>query len=320
MARVAEKLLIAAVVVAAMVWAWREVQIHRLEVASGANSAAPVQEVVPVPADSTARVESVAVAPAAESNTVPTLVGKSIKVDGRLPDDFLARLSDPRRKSYVKAGLVAAMDSLYAPLFRCYQLTSDELSYLKYLIAEKKAVEEEYNVRLIAKDTAQTTVLQREAADAAVEWDAQVRDFLGAEAFDLYEGYNRSLPERLSIKDARTRLETTGAPLTYEQEDALIRLMYEERVQTPALKDFADSPDPALAMTRARENPEEIVAAYDAMVQRIGWRARDFLEPSQFTVVTNQLAGNRAALEGMLVILSTLTDEELAEAAVGGMR
>lgn len=324
MTRIIERLLLLAVIVAAVVWGAREIRI-RLQPAQTAapvssdgfgtadatSPAAPEQTAAPEPARPDA----------AESNdeTVPSLVGKSVLVEHEPPDEFLERISDPKRKNYIRAELVAAMDPIYAPLFRCYQMSPEQMAYMKYLLAEKRVVENEYGLRAIRTPLSDRAAVQREGEQRAAEWETKIRDFLGPEAYDLYEGYNRSLPERMVVKAFKQKLEGDGLDLSYEEEDAVIRCMYEERRNSIEMRELFGCENPALIVDRVRGRTDIVTRDYDAMTQRISLRCQSLLQPAHYASLTNQLAINGASMEGVLTLLSAMSDEEIAVMASGGL-
>lgn len=334
MTKLIERVLLLAVIVAAAMWFVRELKIRRATAPAAATPATVEPAAQPGPAVAAADREPDAPAPesapdtAAESpaatadehdDTVPSLVGKSVRVEHEPPDEFLARISDPKRKNYIRAEVVAALDPIYAPLFRCFQMSPEQLAYIKYLIAEKRVVDNEYNLRTIRAQTADRVAVAREGTQRAAEWDTKVRDFLGPEAYELYEGYNRSLPERMIVKEYNQKLEALALGLTYEQEDSVIRTMYEERRNSIEMRDLMGNENPALIMDRIRGRADIIVRDYDAMAQRVALRCQSQLQPAQYASLTNQLAANRATMEGLMTLLSTMSDEEIAVMASGGL-
>lgn len=332
MTKLIERILVVAVLVAAGVWAAREMKIRRMaapaaaptEVAQSAAQPEPVVAATGREPDATApgiaraATEEPAATPDDEQDeTVPSLVGKSVRVEQEPPDEFLARISDPKRKNYIRAELVVAMDPIYAPLFRCFQMSPEQLAYIKYLLAEKRVVDNEYNLRTICAAKADRMAVAREGEQRAAEWETKIRDFLGPEAYDLYEGYNRSLPERMIVKECKQKLEAVGHGLTYEQEDAVIRTMYEERRNSIEMRELMGNENPALIMDRIRGRVDIVTRDYDAMAQRVALRCQSQLQPAQYASLTNQLAVNRASIEGILTLLSTMSDEEIVVMASG---
>jgi len=326
MNRFIERALFTAVVVAALVWGVRELRLRQ----SAPSSNIPHQEA----AETTTRTGDLSGATHAEDDgaspreepaadrrdddTVPSLVGKSIHVEQEPPDDFLERISDPKRKNFLRASLVAAMDPVYAPLFRCYQMSPEQLAYIKHLLAEKKVVENEYNLRAIRSSPEGRPAVMAEGKSRTDEWETKIKTFLGPDAYDLYEGYNRSLPERMVVRNYKTRLETEGLGLSYEQEDSLIRTMYEERRNSIEMRDFYGSDNAVFVLERTRGRSEIILRDYKAMTERIAIRCQSAIPPTHYAAFTNQLAFNGTAMEGVLAILSTLNDEDLGLIISGG--
>lgn len=326
MTKLIERTLFIAVVIAAIVWGARELRIRHPR-ASSESSERELAETPGIPPGKVHAEERAGSSieeftadddDARDDDTVPSLVGKSIHVEQAPPDEFLERISDPKRKTFLRASLIAAMDPVYAPLFRCYQMSPEQLAYIKYLLAEKKVVENEYNLRAIRSVAEGRPAVMAEGKSRADEWETKINTFLGPDAYDLYEGYNRSLPERMVVRNYKTRLESEGLGLSYDQEDSLIRAMYEERRNSIEMRDFYGSDNAVFVLDRTRGRSDIILRDYEAMTQRIAIRCQQTIPSTHYAAFTNQLALNGTAMEGVLTILSTLSDEDLSLIISGG--
>lgn len=265
--------------------------------ASGAPPASPARPVTSprapaaVPAD----------APATNSPAVPAPRRRG-RIREHNPDDVLAWVRDPKRKTYMEAAWTLNMDTVYGPLFRCFEMTPDELAYFRSLLVESWSQNEEFGARFLSAgdDAPAQAGVVRDQQAARKELDGRILEFLGADAFAEYEGYVKSLPERMQLAGYRQALANTGDPLSYEQEDQLIRLMYDERQNFPLLRDITSEG----RMTYGGERPrvENVLREFEQWRARVLFRTGGLLRGDQQALFDDYLGQTRDALEvGLLM-------------------
>ena len=110
-----------------------------------------------------------------------------------------------------------------------------------------------------------------------------------------YEGYERSLPERMMLHDFKIVADNAGSPVGYEQEDKLIRMMHEERAAVPELSELYDNEGEAVAVTKDRGL--EIIRAVNVWHDRVLMRAREMLDERQMYFFEGQVQQIRDVIE-----------------------
>jgi len=98
----------------------------------------------------------------------------------------------------------------------------------------------------------------RELTIADEEFDQQLRDLMGEAGWEKFERFEASAPERQELSSFRDVLEENGATLTFETEQQLMAIMYEERMNHDYLTIASD------LLTTTGDSPTEITSA-DAM-------------------------------------------------------
>lgn len=220
-----------------------------------------------------------------------------LRVKERPREEFLRMLNDPKRKMFMEAAWTLELDQRYGPLLRYFEMTPEEMRYLKSLLLEKRSRADTFSARLLAAtgDAAARTAVQQERDQAAQELDGRLREFLGGDPFEEYQGYERSLPERMMLHDFKIVADNAGAPLGYGQEDKLIRMMNEERAAVPELSELYDNEGEAVAVTRDRGL--EIVRAVNVWHDRVLMRAKDLLDERQMYFFEGQVQQIRDVIE-----------------------
>ncbi|MFH0908057.1 MAG: hypothetical protein V1929_04785 [bacterium] len=217
------------------------------------------------------------------------------------PDDILVgdMLDDPERLEQIRALASEEIDTLYAQLFRTMRMTPDEISRLKDMIIARKIVEIEASLRLgEARTSAERDRIAAQQKRGMAAVDAKMRDFLGAEGYAVYQGYGKSMPERAMLADYRQYLDNRGEALTYDQEDGLIRLMYDERTRSRVVEALFSRSD--TVSMRALGKPGEILLEFDAWQNRVRAKAAPLLSAHQNAVFEEQLVYQRDALTNFL--------------------
>ncbi len=253
--------------------------------------------------------EIAAALPAGATGTLAAAVAgeeKKITIKKRPYEELIRMLKDPNRKRFMEAKWTLEMDSMYGPLFRYYEMTPEELRYLQSMLVENWSLAEDSTVRRLeaGADRDEQAAAVKEQQRVERDFDARMREFLGGDAYDEYDGYCKSLPERMTLADFKRLLENTGRPLSYSQEDALIRLMYEERQSKPGLRRFMQGTE--VASTMEPKKAGSILYEFDVAHARVLARANGILDADQFGSFTNYVGQLRDGLRVSLSVQSAV--------------
>ena len=161
---------------------------------------------------------------------------KKIPIKKRARDEMVEMMKDPKRKKFMEAAWTLKMDTVYGPLFRHYEMTSDELQYFQSLLTEKSFFAEDFAVRRMEADAQESADIRRQEEQAEAELNGRIREFLGSEAYQEFDNYEEQLPDRMMMQEFKRSLLALGRPLTDGQEDELVRIMHDERQNSPLLR------------------------------------------------------------------------------------
>lgn len=188
------------------------------------------------------------------------------------------------------------LDSLYAPLFRSLGLSPDDIDLFKDLVTARKIAQAELRIREQEAETDAALLDLQDQRTRAMAWfDQRMRDLLGPGHFDTVEGYDKSLAERTMLFDYKQGLDNVGRGLSYEQEDRLIRVMFAQRKQSPAL----DALFSAGASTFAGAGESDaVVREFNAWRDLVLLKCNGILNDEQLKALDVQLAAQGRALEG----------------------
>jgi len=207
--------------------------------------------------------------------------GKSGTTTTPAVNPFLEALQDPARRENMKSVWSMQMDSIYGPLLRSMQMTPDELNEFKGFLMAKRWVNVDFGMKLAAAETneAGQAQIEQQRKQTQDEIDGRIRQYLGENAYAEYDGYEKSLTERTMLGDFKQELENIKAGLTYEQEDKLIRMMYEERTKSPVLNHAIEESDSVA--NRSPDEWKDVLREFDQWKTRVDGRAAELLSPAQ---------------------------------------
>ncbi|HMJ64258.1 MAG TPA: hypothetical protein VK615_02815 [Candidatus Binatia bacterium] len=165
-------------------------------------------------------------------------------------------------------------------------LTPEQGATLRELVKKKHAGDAELFMGLMSGQLSDTELAQlgrsvREQRDAA---DGEIRAFLGDRNYEGYAWQEDSMTERERLNEFRSKFTEAGVPLTSEQEDALLRAMYEERAATHFTHDFHNPHNfdmDHLPEIFSEGSLDQFISEMEGMNNRTIIRAQSMLGPEQ---------------------------------------
>jgi hypothetical protein len=202
-------------------------------------------------------------------------------------------LTNRKRLDTIRAFSSPELDSLYAPLFRSLGLAPEDIDVFKDLITARRIAQAELRIREQNAETDAELLALQEQRTRAMDWfDERMREVLGTGDFESLEGYEKSLAERTMLFDYKQGLDNLGRGLTYEQEDRLIRLMYDERSSVTSLDALFSGGDSTFD-----DETDALVRDFDAWADRVLLKCAYLLDEDQLKALKAQLDAQQRALE-----------------------
>ena len=137
-------------------------------------------------------------------------------------------LESPEMRSLMALDQKGRLDSRYAALFKALKLPPAQLDKLKQLLVDKQSAP----MDVFAEARAQGLTGPENAAQIRAllqatnqEIDENVRATLGDAAFEQYQQYERTLPQRNVVDQLANRLSYSDDPLSAQQTEQLVALL-----------------------------------------------------------------------------------------------
>jgi hypothetical protein len=192
-------------------------------------------------------------------------------------------MKSPTMKEMIRAQQKGQIEMMYGPLLKCLQLSDADMESFKNLLLDRQMALVDSSMDMM--NNAATPEEKKAAADRIKEltatYDAQCKELLGDDNYALYKSYEETQVERMQVSMFKGSL--TGADqLSAEQEDSLIRAMYEARTNfkgaLPGIGDQQAVVDPSqFTPERMTQMLEESAKLQEQYIEK----AATILTPSQ---------------------------------------
>ncbi|HUA65908.1 MAG TPA: protein kinase [Alphaproteobacteria bacterium] len=139
-------------------------------------------------------------------------------------------MKDPQSREMLRAQQQMMIDQTYADL----AVPADKFDALKELLLDRQMAITEPSLGMMNGTMAERGSATTNIVAIKAEYDQKIKDLLGAQGFQSYQDYEKSLVERMQIQVFNGTLPADSA-LTNQQENDLISAMYEERLAMPSL-------------------------------------------------------------------------------------
>jgi len=242
-----------------------------------------------------------AAAPVAEVKPVEPVAAAipQPETGGGTSNKFFAGLAEmmknPQMKEMVRAQQKVAMDKLYGPLSKYLNRSTNDMEALNELLLQRQMAMVDAGMSAMSGSAADQKQAAEDAKTLKAEYDKKISDLLGSQDYPVFQDYEKTASERMSIQMFKDALPADAA-LTEQQENSLITAMYEERKALPATSLMnSQSADPSQF---SEERIAETLKQMEQLQQRYAERATTILTPTQldqFTKFEQQMSSVQEA-------------------------
>jgi hypothetical protein len=157
---------------------------------------------------------------------------------------FGKMMDDPEMKKMLRGQQAMVIDMMFGDLFKELALSQEEVDAFKTLLLDKHMVAIEMGASLMKpnvdeRQKKQTAEAMKQAND---DTNSRIREFLGDERFAAYKDYEKTIQDRLIVRQFRESLADSDNPLDKSQGDQLIQVIKEEKENFPFTMDV-QNPD-----------------------------------------------------------------------------
>jgi len=187
---------------------------------------------------------------------------------GALGEMMSKLLDDPDMKKMVQDQQRALLDTMYGPLFKSLNLTPEQETTFKDLLAKQQGQAMELAADLMSGDKAKRDAAMKEIAAQTQQTDDLIRNLLGESGYATYKDYQETLGDRMALQQFNQSPAGAGGALSDAQSQALLQIMTEERRNTPwTAGDSGRSSNPSEAGLQAALSAEAATKFFEHQQQ-----------------------------------------------------
>jgi hypothetical protein len=180
----------------------------------------------------------------AGNSTVATIGGSGSGSNAAAPLANMLKNKDMRDliRTQQKAVMGPMVEKNYGGFFSTLGLNSEQTATLKDLIVKKTLVDADMGVSMLAGDMdpdKRTEMLEKAKADKDAVND-QIKAFLGEDNYPQFKDYEKTQPERTALGMFKDQQASGPGALTGDQENLLVKALYDERQNFKFTTDFYD--------------------------------------------------------------------------------
>jgi hypothetical protein len=200
-------------------------------------------------------------------------------------------LKDPQSREMLRAQQKMMIGQTYEDL----AVPADKFDALKDLLLNRQMAMTEPSLAAMSGTLAERAAATTNVLAIKADYDNKIKELLGTQDYQVFQDYEKSLPERMQIQVFKGTLPADSA-LTAQQENDLISAMYAERLAMPDLT--ALSKQASRSSILSSNKVTELEAQMDELEQGYLRRAATILTPGQlehFKEWQKQIAGVQSA-------------------------
>jgi hypothetical protein len=242
-----------------------------------------------------------AVAKADEAAQLKEELTRSAATNAKPANAVAEMFKNPEMKELIKTQQKAVfsgmIDKNYKAFFTGLQLTPEQSAGLKDLVVKKSLVDAGVGMSMISgeMDASKRSEILQQAKTEKEGIDAEIKQFLGDEAFGQFQAYEKTIPERTAIGSFKDQQASGSAALDAEQEAQLVQALTEERQKFKFTTDFYDQSKLKgdLSAYFTQENIDRFQQEKEQLDQQYLARARDILSAEQIGPFEKFLSSQR---------------------------
>jgi hypothetical protein len=214
------------------------------------------------------------------------------KTNGANPFGEMSKIfKDPKMKEMIKSSQKMFMgpmiDKQYAALFQQLNMTPEQAATLKDLLQKKMLAGADAGMSMMdgSLDAAQRADLTKQIKSATDDYDAQIKQFLGDENYPAFQGYEKTVPDRMTVSQFSDQLAGGASPLSNDQQQQLAVAMNDARTSFKWTTDY-NNKNPSsgdYASMFSEDKINQFTSEKEQFDQQFLTRAQQILTPEQAT-------------------------------------
>jgi hypothetical protein len=225
-------------------------------------------------------------------------------------------MKNPQMKEMVRSQQKVALTAMYGGLNKYLNISTNDMDALNQLLLDRQMAMTDAGMSMMGGSGTDAKQAAEDAKTIKSDYDKKIADLLGPEAYPVFQDYEKSAPDRMSVQMFRNSLPPEAA-LTDQQEESLIAAMGDERKALPPSSMMNNQTADPSKFTE--EGIAEALKQMEALQQRDAERAATILTPAQLDQFTKfQQQMNGMAVAGMKMAAQMFGNKNPAPAPAVG--
>jgi hypothetical protein len=193
-------------------------------------------------------------------------------------------LQDPNMKKMMRTQQSGQVRRMYGDLTKELGLSDVQSEKVMELLLDRQMSATEMTMNAVDNgDPAKMEQAAKDADQAIVDYDTQLKAILGADGMAKLNEYERTTGDRMAMQQFSASFNSAGQPLDDAQRTGLLQIMKEERLKTPAgpLDPGNKNVSAAMRTLQSGEGMDQALENQRQLQQRVLARAHTVLTPDQ---------------------------------------
>lgn len=191
---------------------------------------------------------------------------------------FLGKmLKDPQMKKAMATQQSMALRQFYSDFVKSSNLSPQQADKLYEMLSARQVEMMEKAGDLMKGDQSAKDAMKA-SAETTKAFDAELTELLGEGGAKQFHEFEKTLGDRIVMNQFSQQLASTGAPLSADQNNALLQVMTDERSKAPAPAFGANNP---ANLTLSDEQVQQFFQSQESVNARIRTRAMSLLTADQ---------------------------------------
>lgn len=198
---------------------------------------------------------------------------------------FAKMFKDPEMKKVMRTQQSMGIRMMYGDLSAELGLSPGDADALNELLTDRQLAMSEQGMEMMSggADEKKMQEFAEATKKSRAEYDKELANMLGDDGLKKFQEYERSMADRVMLRQYQDQFASRGTPLQEEQRKQLLGIMTEERTKAPASPFDPTSGDVASQM-KAMQSDELMEKQFEQQQQinsRVLTRASQILSPEQ---------------------------------------
>ncbi len=216
----------------------------------------------------------------ATGETQAGAASKKSKPTAAFGESFQKMMTDPDMKKVMRQQQALGIRMMYGDFIKQLHLSNDDADRFIDLLSDRQMA----SVEMMGKASEDGLLtVAKTAENSRADFDAKLKDMVGPDTFKQFEGYEKTIGDRMMLQQYQQLFSGTAQPLDDTQRSSLLQIMIDERAKMPP-SPFDQTNKDVTGQLKAPQSDQamhDFLAQQGELNQRVYQKAAEVLSPDQ---------------------------------------